>query len=63
MESIFHDGLKTGVVSLVDGFDEACHQLVMYLDHGLCRWAVGDVVDGDIFLFCEFRICRVSVVG
>ena len=63
MESTFHDVLKTRVVSLVDGFDEACHQLVMYLDHGLCRWAVGDVVDGDIFLFCEFRICRVSVVG
>ena len=63
MESIFHDGLKTGVVSLVDGFDEALHQLVMYLNHGLCGWAVCDVVDGDVVLFCEFRICRVSVVG
>ena len=63
MELSFHDGLNTGVVSLVDGFDEALHQLVMYLNHGMCGLVVCDVVDGDIFLFCEFRICRVSVVG
>ena len=63
MELTFHDCCNIVVMSLVDGFDEALHQLVMYLNHGLCGWAVCDVVDGDVFLFCEFRICRVSVVG
>ena len=50
-------------MSLTDGFDEALHQFFMYLYHGLCGLVVGDVVDGGSFLFCEFRICRVSVVG
>ena len=58
-----HDCLQNGVVALTDGVDEALHQFFVYLSHGLCGLGVGDVVDVGSFLFCEIRICRVSVVG